>query len=184
MGKVLEPKPEKKLPSRDECIALVKKYGCHPLVLRHCEFVEAFAVKMAELAGADVELVSRGALLHDIGRCKTHGMEHALEGALIATEEGMPPEIITIIENHIGAGLSAAEAEELGLPPKDYLPSTLEERIVAHADNLARGHKKWKLDKLLKRLRRHGKERLAEKILGMHKELCQKCGADLDRLRV
>ncbi len=31
------------------------------------------------------------------------------------------------------------EAVELGLPEKDYIPSTIEEKIISHADNLIHG---------------------------------------------
>jgi uncharacterized protein len=44
-----------------------------------------------------------------------------------------------IIERHIGAGITAPEAVRLGLPQKDYLPLTTEEKIVSYADNLISG---------------------------------------------
>jgi uncharacterized protein (TIGR00295 family) len=58
------------------------------------------------------------------------------EGAKIAIELGLPLSIVNIIERHVGAGIPFEEAENLGLPPKDYIPITLEEKIVSHADNL------------------------------------------------
>ncbi len=172
------------LPTREECLSMLKRHGCHYLVVKHCIFVERLAVRIAELCDADMELVRVGALLHDIGRAKTHAIQHNVEGVKIAKSEKLPQEIISIIENHLGAGVTKDEAKELGLPPKDYIPQTLEEKIVAHADNLAKGHKKWELDKLVKRLEKQGKRHVAEKILVLHRELSEKCGIDLDDLEV
>jgi uncharacterized protein len=87
----------------------------------------------------DRELVRLGGLLHDIGRSRTHGIEHALAGGDIARGLGLSEELINIIERHIGAGITAAEAERLGLPKKDYLPLTPEEKVVSYADNLVSG---------------------------------------------
>jgi uncharacterized protein len=87
----------------------------------------------------DVELVRVGALLHDIGRSRTHDIGHALAGVEIGKQLGLPGAVLDIIERHIGAGISAREAVRLGLPEKDYLPLTPEEKIVSYADNLTKG---------------------------------------------
>ena len=41
----------------------------------------------------------------DIGRSKTHGVLHVLEGVKIARKLRLPEGIVNIIERHIGAGL-------------------------------------------------------------------------------
>jgi len=81
----------------------------------------------------DMRSVSIGALLHDIGRAKTHGIEHGVIGAEILREMGLG-KFARFAELHIGAGIPAAEAKELGLPAKDFMPQTLEEKIVMYAD--------------------------------------------------
>ena len=86
----------------------------------------------------DVELVRIGALLHDVGRSKTHGISHGVEGGRILRERGLS-EFSAFAENHIGTGITAEEAEELGIPTKDYMPGSLEEKIVTYGDNLIRG---------------------------------------------
>ncbi len=91
------------------------------------------------LVPLDRELVQQGGLFHDIGRSRTHGIEHALAGVEIAKRLGFSTGLINIIERHIGAGITAQEAERLGLPKKDYLPLTPEEKIVSYADNLISG---------------------------------------------
>jgi uncharacterized protein len=84
----------------------------------------------------DLELVGRGALFHDLGKAKTHAMEHGKIGAEMGAALGLSKEITDIMEKHIRGGLSAGEAMELGLPAKDYTLHTLEERIVIYADRL------------------------------------------------
>lgn len=81
----------------------------------------------------DRRSVSLGALLHDIGRAKTHGVEHGMAGAEMLRKMGLG-EFDKFAEIHIGAGIPAAEAMELGLPAKDFIPRTLEEKVVAYAD--------------------------------------------------
>ena len=51
-------------------------------------------------------------------------------------KEGVDERIVRIVERHVGAGLTEEDAVYLGLPPKDYIPETREEKIVCHADNL------------------------------------------------
>jgi len=81
----------------------------------------------------NLELLRLGALLHDIGRAKTNSVKHGFEGGKILRELGCP-KLARIAECHVGAGIPKDEARELGLPEKDFLPQTLEEKIVAYAD--------------------------------------------------
>jgi uncharacterized protein (TIGR00295 family) len=120
-----------------EALALLKKYGASEDVIRHVKMVRDYAMEIAEQnPAADRELVEAGALLHDIGRTRTHGIDHAVAGAEILRKEGVDERIVRIVERHVGAGLTKEDAVYLGLPPKDYLPETIEEKIVCHADNL------------------------------------------------
>lgn len=66
---------------------------------------------------------------------------------------GMDERIIRIIERHIGAGISADEARAMGLPYKDYLPISPEEKIVAHADNLLIGSRITSFEESLHRFK-------------------------------
>jgi uncharacterized protein (TIGR00295 family) len=128
-------------------------------------------------------LVEAGSLLHDLGRCKTHSIHHAVEGAAIAADIGLPDEIVSIIERHIGAGLAKAEAASLGLPEKDYLPETLEEKVVAHADNLVDGIHRIGVRKAVVDLARQGLNEAAKRTIELHNELSRIAGVDLDALR-
>lgn len=87
----------------------------------------------------DLRLVEAGALLHDIGRSQTHSIEHGAVGGQIARRLGMPMELAHIIERHVGAGLTQDEARRNNLPKGNYVPETLEEKIVCYADKLIEG---------------------------------------------
>jgi uncharacterized protein len=87
----------------------------------------------------DIRLVEAGALLHDIGRSRSHEVDHAVVGAEIARGLGLSEKLVLIIERHIGAGIPVDEAKELGLPVRSYVPVSLEEKIVSYADKLIAG---------------------------------------------
>jgi uncharacterized protein len=133
-------------------------------VVEHCLAVSDYAYELALAIknngyDVDVELVRLGGLLHDIGRSKTHGIEHGVVGAEILRALGFDERLALIAERHIGAGITKEEAIELGLPPKDYLPITLEEKIVAHADNLIFGTERVEIDAVIKKFeKRLGKD--------------------------
>lgn len=168
------------IPSPERCIELLKKNGCSDKVVRHCKAVRDVAVKIAKKAHADVELVEAAALLHDIGRSKTHGIFHGVEGSKIAEQLGLPQSIIHIVERHLGAGIPKDEAEKLGLSPKDYMPQTLEEKIVCHADNLIYNYRRQNIENEVERALREGHKRYAERLIRLHKELSDICSIDLN----
>ena len=130
--------------------------GCSADVVAHCLKVSTLAVSIAGRlkAPADLELVRLGGLFHDIGRSRTHGLDHAIVGVVLARDLGMSNGIAGIIERHIGAGITAAEAERLGLPKKNYLPQTVEEKIVSYADNLISGVREIPYDEALDRFKK------------------------------
>lgn len=116
-------------------------------VIEHSKAVYKKAMVIAaNFKNADKDLIKKGALLHDIGRSKTHGISHAVEGAKIVKQYGYPEEVQNIVERHVGAGITEEESVKLGLPKKSYIPQTIEEKIVAHADNLLSGTKDVDID--------------------------------------
>lgn len=139
---------------RDEKILI--KAGCSPGVVAHCKAVSRIAVAFAEQVKqvyVDRELVRLGGFFHDIGRSRSHDIHHALVGVMIGRELGFSEPLLAIIERHIGAGISAAEAERLGLPKRDYLPLTPEEKIVSYADNLTKGSEPMLFEQAIERFR-------------------------------
>ncbi len=167
-----------------DAIDLLRKSGCSPGVIEHCKVVAAYAREIAQdikrrsiITGMevniDIDLIYTGGLLHDIGRSRTHGIFHAVEGARIAIENGLNEKIVNIIERHIGAGIPADEATALGLPAKDYMPLTLEEKIVAHADNLVSGTRVGNFDDLVSGLKNKKlDDKIIRRIIELNNEIC------------
>jgi uncharacterized protein len=164
--------------SHENAVKILSETGCEPDVIEHCMAVSSFSVKIARKLAAsgivvDVVLVEIGGILHDIGRAWTHGIDHAAVGAKIAEELGLDPRIVRIIKCHIGAGLSREDARSLGLPDDDYIPRSMEEKIVAHADNLMRGTERISLEEYLSRMR---DKRLGEENINRIKALADELG--------
>lgn len=140
-----------------EAIRILKEEGCSTEVLNHVRAVRDVSMEIAEnieKSGVDVDknLVEVGALLHDIGRSKTHDIKHGVEGSKILKERGLE-KIVPIAENHLGAGIAKEEAEKLDLPEKDFLPSSLEEKIVTYGDNLIVEDKRQTYEEALEEMR-------------------------------
>jgi uncharacterized protein len=119
------------------------------LVWTHCEIVCAIAEQLMDgLEGheLDRDLVRAGALLHDIGVYRLYDEDgrldgrnyvtHGVRGAELLREEGLPDALCRICAHHTGVGISREDvlAQQLPLPPADYLATTAEERLVMYAD--------------------------------------------------
>lgn len=171
------------IPSESKCVEYLEDAGCKKRVIIHCCTVEVVAKEIASrIGGVDRDLVAAGALLHDIGRSKDHSIMHAYIGSQIVKDYGLPVELQEIVRKHTGAGLDAEDVKEMGLPPGDYMPNTLEEKIVAHADNLVSDNRIVTHQHSVDKLRNKGAERGAERIEALHQELSALYGADLDIL--
>lgn len=168
------------IPTHQQCLKLLQDHNCSDEIIQHCLAVRDVAIRIAQYAHADLKLVEAGALLHDIGRSKTNDITHGIEGVKIARACGLPLDILYIIERHIGAGIPKEEAILLGLPEKDFIPETLEEKIVAHADNLIDNVTRQSIHDEIKQAKQKGLESLAERLYTLHNELCGICGIELD----
>jgi len=145
------------LTSRKEAIRALHASGCSKEVIQHCLTVERIALQLAKQILSrghelDLNLVRIGALLHDIGRSRTHGITHGVEGGKILRRLGLR-KWTNFAENHIGAGIPKNEAVRLGLPARNFMPRTLEEKIVTYADKLAEGNKKVSYRRALESLK-------------------------------
>ena len=135
---------------------------------------------IGKCTGADLKLIAAGSLLHDIGRTKTNDVRHASTGAEILRNKNIDDRVVNIVERHTGAGITKEEAKGLGLPEKDYIPETLEEKIVAQADNLAAGDRIITLETTLKNYHEKNLYEAAERIRKLNDELSKMCHKDLD----
>jgi len=171
---------------QDSDIDILRKAGVSEDDIKHCVKVAEKALEIAERtkSNVDMELVGRGALFHDLGKAKTHSMEHGRIGAEIGKELGLPEAITDIMEKHIRGGLTKDEAMELGLPVKDYTLKKLEERIVIYADRLvdiitdgiveikSESEAETRFEEILKTYPKYGKnEKTLMRYLGYHSEI-------------
>lgn len=175
------------LPTTTEAWRLLAGAGPPAWVLDHVSCVEALAVAMADRANekgltVDRHLVRVGAILHDFGRAQTQDPRHAHLGAEALRDLGLPDVLVHVVERHTGAGIDANDAAVIGVPAKDYTPQTLEERIVAHADNLWSGSRRLALADIEAKYRARGLGQAWEKIARMHASLCDELDVDLERL--
>ena len=96
--------------------------------------------------GADAHFVEQAAMLHDLGIFMTDapGIQcfgsqpyicHGRLGAEILRKEGYERHA-RVCERHTGAGITEAQiiAQNLPLPHQDFLPETMEEKVICYAD--------------------------------------------------
>lgn len=167
-------------------IDLLRKAGLTEEDIVHSVKVAKKAIEIAERIKKtlDMEFVGRGALFHDLGKARTHEIEHGKIGAEMGLEIGLPAPINAVMEKHIRGGLSADEAIELGLPVKDYTLSSLEERIIIYADRLVdiitdgivtvkdEREAEQSFEEILRTIPKYGKnDKTLERYLGYHQEI-------------
>lgn len=143
--------------SKEDAISLLRAQGCSEGVIHHSINVSKYAKEIAEKASKDIQLnlqlIEIGGLLHDIGRSETNGVDHGVIGADILRNKGIDENIALICERHVGAGIDKKDAKNFELPNRNYLPKTIEEKIVCHADNFFINGKKVTFDKVFERFR-------------------------------
>ena len=142
------------IPTDKDILALHEKHAPTPgaldLVYTHCLIVCAIAEQLCSRPGpglgVDIELVRAGSLLHDIGVYRLYDgagdldhanyIRHGVLGYELLHEEGLPEAICRFASRHTGVGISRADvlAQQLPIPPADYLAETGEERLVMYAD--------------------------------------------------
>ena len=164
------------LPSREQALQLLRENQCSEKVINHCRAVTELALETAkrlEERGLKIDfaLVEIGALLHDIGRSKTHTVHHAVVGAEIVKSAGLPDSVVSIIKRHVGGGIIASEAEKLGWQKDIYFPITLEEKVVSYADKLIENGKRAPIEVTVEKLSGELKYEAAERVRKLHEEI-------------
>ncbi len=167
-----------RLPSEREALKILRDVGCSEKVIDHCRAVADLAVEIAKRCvknglKVNMDLVKIGGLLHDIGRSRTHTVNHAIEGSKIAKKLNLPSVIVKVIERHVGGGIPIEEAKSLGWPPKDYTPQSIEEKIITYADKLIEGSRRIKIERTIKAFEEKlGKNHPAiQRLKDLHKEM-------------
>ncbi len=137
-------------PSKKTILHLLKKLNLSRNIINHQIAVMKKAVSLAyniTKVEVNIETVRIGALVHDIGRYKTHDMSHGVEGGKLLRKLGFSENIARIAETHSLAGLTAEEAVTFNLPAKNYLPQSIEEKLVCLADKYHMGTRKVTIEK-------------------------------------
>ena len=133
---------------------LISKYypadnALRQLLVHHSKQVMVRALRIADAhpeLHMDRELISNGAMLHDIGIFQTdapgihcHGthpyLMHGYLGAALMRKEGYEA-IARVCERHTGTGLTIENIrqQQLPIPEGDYCPESLEEKVICYAD--------------------------------------------------
>jgi uncharacterized protein len=143
-----------RIPTDKEILVLHEKHaptpGAFDLVYTHCVIVCAIAQQLCARLGpglvVDIDLARAGSLLHDIGVYRLYDgagdldhsnyIRHGLLGYELLRDEGLPEAISRFASHHTGVGISREDvlAQQLPIPPADYLAETGEERLVMYAD--------------------------------------------------
>lgn len=151
---------------------LLKKYTdgnpeLYHILKTHSEAVRDLALAIARSRHLDVDIafVDEAAMLHDIGvgECDAPGiscfgskpyLQHGIEGARILRSEGLPRHA-RVAERHTGAGITGSdiEANNLPLPPGDYTPQTIEEKLICYADKFYSKSRDLRAPKPLEKIR-------------------------------
>mgnify|MGYP001586228174 FL=1 len=141
-----------KLPTVKEIRKLHLKYALNKkvflLIFTHCQIIKDISKQLIRKNGLTIDrkLVMTGSLLHDIGAYRfidqqgifdeINYIRHGIEGYQILSREGFPKELCLIAERHTGVGISKDDVvkQGLNLPARNYLPVTVEEKIIMYAD--------------------------------------------------
>lgn len=164
------------LPNREQALGLLQTNNVPSPVINHCIAVSTFAIEIAhklQVKGLQVnlQLLEVGALLHDLGRSKSHAVDHGVVGAQIAQSMNLPLALINVIKRHVGAGITAQEAQKLCWPKDVYVPQTLEEKIVCYADKRVDQGMVVPIKTEIQRLQKEGKVDAAERVRSLHNEI-------------
>jgi len=173
------------IPDEGQALELHRKFGSNEVLLEHCRTVAAVANILAgefEIRGkkVDAKVVNAGALLHDVGRNRTQTVRHGLTGAEMIEGEGVDEVVVRIVRKHIGAGISSEEARSLAFPDFDYIPRTVEERIVCFADKMVDSTRIRPFGAEVQRFERKGHD--VKRLLALKKSLEDELGEDPERV--
>jgi uncharacterized protein (TIGR00295 family) len=144
--------------SRDQSIGLLAEYGKGASWVKHCLAVAGSASRLGYVLESrypiDQHYLWSAALLHDIGRCVTHDpVMHGVEGYNLLLKLGHEEEAF-VCASHILFGLEASEAVQFGLPAQDFIPRTIEERLIPLVDLMIEGVQPTTLDRRFSSLRK------------------------------
>jgi len=140
------------IPSNDDIFALMSDLGLPEGIKEHCIVVKEIALDIVKQikeknteADINTEVVEAGALLHDIGRTRTHGIDHGYQGYLLMREINIDERVARCALVHVLGGFDKEDirkefpAEARNEIKISLMPKSIEEKIVCLADKNAEG---------------------------------------------
>jgi uncharacterized protein len=138
----------------EKYLTIINKYippesDLYPIYIIHVGFVTKKALEIGKklnLTKEQLSFIEEASMLHDIGICMVKDKElptngilpyiaHGVEGSKILIKEGLEKHA-RVAETHTGVGIFREDVLEFDLPleARDYLPETIEEKIISYAD--------------------------------------------------
>jgi uncharacterized protein len=133
---------------------IIKKFytpasECYHILMEHSQSVMDKALNIASRVhhlNPDLQFIEEASMLHDIGIFKTHAPKiqclgdhpyicHGFLGRELLEALGYKKHAL-VCERHIGTGLTLEEikSQNLPIPEREYLPLSIEEKIICFAD--------------------------------------------------
>lgn len=165
----------------------------------HCIKVTELALKIIDQnkhLKINKEIVTFGAMLHDIGIIQTDAPEigcfgkypyiaHTYLGREMLEQEGLY-DIAPICERHIGVGLTKEDIikADFPLPHRDMIPISLEEKLICYADKFYSKSDKHltiprSVEKIRKKMLKYGEDKIRK-----FEELASLFGTDFSKKRI
>jgi uncharacterized protein (TIGR00295 family) len=171
------------IPDTNQCLLWLQECKAPQELIIHVRAVHDKAIAIGTKIfhnghNVDISIIAAAALLHDIGRTFTSDPTHGYKGAEWLRKKGCNEHVCLCVERHILAGISLDEALSLGMPEKSYFPESMEEKIVAHADNLTGKKKSRPIETLLEKLKNRAQNDMAARVLELHKNITALAGTD------
>lgn len=173
-------------------IKIIQKYYkedslIYKLLVKHSELVSKKAIQIAKNVpqmNPDLEFITEGAMLHDIGMFKIFAPKigcfgesqyilHGILGGQLLRNLQLPKHA-RVCETHTAISLYDIEKQNLPLPKKDFLPTTIEEEIISLADKFySKSAKKLEKEKSIEEVRESLKK-FGNKKIKYFDNLCKK----------
>jgi len=173
------------IPDERQSLALHQKYGSTERIVKHCQTVTRVSAILSDALAArgkaiDARATLAGALLHDIGRTRTQTIEHGYVGASMLEQEGVDGIVVEIVRRHVGAGISSEEAASLGFPRGDYIPRTLEQKVMCFSDKMVSSDTVRPFEEEVDRFQRKGHD--VDRLKKLKEDVAEALGEDPERL--
>ena len=152
-----------KIPTKEECIELLRKNNVPDNIIAHSSAVCDFSMKICDILekrgiNVDRDLVAAAALLHDVKKLAPG--EHEIEGASYAESFGFP-EVAILIKKH---GLKRCHEDE-------FKPKTWEEKIIFYSDKRIKNDKTVSVDERFEYIKQKYKRGVVDREIKLTKKI-------------